>query len=90
MLVREVETLFQPPFGKALEFDGKQFEFVFEARAAAEEVWGREIFKKGDAEIFWDYKASDGSYLSLGMDEKTQKRADFYGKIVAADEVKLS
>ncbi len=46
-----------------------------------------EIFKKGDGERFSDYKAKDNSYLSLGIMDKTKERLDFYGKIIANDDV---
>jgi hypothetical protein len=89
LLVRETKTPFQQPFPKKLDFDGKEFNFLYTAHAVAEEVQGEEILKKGDSEIFYDYKTADGSYLSLGINDKTNGRLDFYGKIVANDTVKL-
>jgi hypothetical protein len=89
LLVAEVETPFTEPFPKQLEYNGKKFEFVFDAHAVARETKGEEIFKIGDAERFWDYKAVDGSYLSLGMNDKTGQRLDFYGRIVGASQVGL-
>ena len=59
----------------------------------AEEVYGAELadggFGKGEGEAFWDYKSQDNSYLSLGVNDKTGKRQDFYGKIVNSDLVKI-
>ena len=84
VLVKEVKTEFQLPFLEKINFDGKEFEFIYEAHAVAEEVEGEEIFKRGDAERFWDYKADDGSYLSLGINDETNERFDFYGKIISS------
>ena len=81
LLVKEVKTLFVQPFAKELEFDAKEFKFLFSAHAVAEEVMGKEILKKGYAERFWDYKSEDDSYLSLGIEDDSGKRLDFYGKI---------
>ncbi|KKR28446.1 MAG: hypothetical protein UT59_C0027G0001, partial [candidate division CPR2 bacterium GW2011_GWD1_39_7] len=46
-------------------------------------------FKKGESEKFWDFKAADGSYLSLGINDQTAERADDFGKIIAPDQVAL-
>lgn len=89
LLVKELETPFHQPFPKKLEFRGKEFEFLYDAHAVAEEIEGEEIFKKGDREKFWDYKAKDGSYLSLGEHDETKERMDFYGKILKTGEVEL-
>lgn len=82
LLVKGIKTPFLQPFEKEIEFNGKKFIFLYTAHAIAQEIQGEEIFKKGDGETFWDYKAEDGSYLSLGIEDKTEKRMDFYGKIV--------
>jgi len=87
ILVREVKTEFEFLFPEKINFGGKEFEFLYNARAVAEEIDGEEIFLKGDAESFWDYKASDGSYLSLDINEKTNKRMDDCGRIVVADDI---
>jgi len=89
LLVKEVKTSFQEPFPKELDFQGKKFKFLYTAHAVAEETQGEEIFKKGDSERFWDYKAGDKSYLSLGIVDKTKERLDFYGKIIANSKVSL-
>ncbi len=89
LLVKEVKTPFIPPFPERLEFEGKELKFIFEAHAVAREVKGKEIFKIGDAEKFWDYKAADGSYLSLGINDQTGQRLDFYGSIVETSRVGL-
>ena len=90
LLVKEVQTSFSLPFPEELYYDGKHFGFSYEAHAVAEEFWGEEIFKKGDAEKFSDYKANDGeSYLSLGVRDDGEK-LDFYGKIVIPNEVMIS
>jgi len=89
LLVKEVKTSFKEPFPKELDFQGKKFKFLYTAHAVAEEIQGEEIFKKGDSERFWDYKAEDNSYLSLGIEDKTKERLDFYGKIIANDDVSL-
>lgn len=90
LLVKEIKTDISQPFQPELDFDGKKFKFLFEAHAIAEEIEGEEIFKKGDSEKFWDYVAPDNNYLSLGVNDETGGRLDFYGKIVANDSVKLS
>lgn len=89
LLVKEVETPFQQPFPQKIDFDGRRFQFIYTAHAVAEEIGGEEIFKKGDSEKFWDYKAEDGSYLSLGINDNTKEKLDFYGKIVNNSNVKL-
>lgn len=87
LLVKEIKTSFQEPFPQELDFRGKKFKFLYIAHAVAEEIQGEEIFKKGDGERFRDYKAEDNSYLSLGIMDRTKERLDFYGKIVANDDV---
>jgi len=89
LLVKEIKAPFQEPFPQKLNFQGKEFKFLYTAHAVAEEIQGEEIFKKGDGERFWDYKAEDNSYLSLGIKDKAKGRLDFYGKIVANNDVSL-
>lgn len=89
LLVKETKTPIQQPFPRELDFNGKNFKFLYTAHAVAEEIQGEEIFKKGDSERFWDYKTEDGSYLSLGISDKTGEKLDFYGKIIANDTVTL-
>lgn len=89
IFVRPIETAYSEPMPKRISLDGKEFDFLYEAHAVAEEVWGEKTFKKGEAERFWDYRSADGSYLSLGVDELTGKKADFYGRIVSVDKVNL-
>jgi len=90
LLVKEIKTPFLQPFPEKLDFDGKKFNFLYTAHAIAEEIQGEEIFKRGDSEKFWDFKAEDNSYLSLGIKDETNDRLDFYGKIVANDSVRLN
>lgn len=90
ILVKELETLFVQPFAKELDFDTKKFKFLYSAHAVAEEIQGEEVFKKGDGEKFWDYKSEEGDYLSLGVNDKTGKRTDFYGRIVDNKSVELN
>ncbi len=82
ILVKEVKTSFVEPFQKNLEYNGKEFSFLYSAHAVAEETQGEEVFKKGDGEKFWDYMSKDNSYLSLGINDKNGKRQDFFGEIV--------
>lgn len=89
VLVKETKTPFKEPFLQELDFDSKKFTFLYTAHATAEEIQGEAILKLGDSEKFWDYKAEDGSYLSLGIYDKTNERMDFYGRIVTSDNVKL-
>ena len=89
LLVKEIKTRLQQPFPQEFDFQGKKFKFLYTAHAVAEEIQGEEVFKKGDSERFWDYKAEDNSYLSLGINDKTQERLDFYGKIVKNNNVNL-
>jgi len=89
LFVKEVKTPFLQPFPQELDFQGKKFKFLYTAHAIAEDIQGEEIFKSGDSERFWDYKAEDNSYLSLGINDKTQERLDFYGKIIENSSVKL-
>lgn len=89
ILVKEVKTPFQLPFPEELDYDGKHFKFSYQDHAVAEEFWGEEIFKKGDSEKFWDYKADDGSYLSLGINDNTKQKLDFYGKIIDSKKIEI-
>lgn len=89
LLVKKVITLFKEPFPKSVIFNEVKLDFIYDAHAIAEEIKGEEIFKTGDSERFWDYKAADGSYLSLGINDETGDRLDFYGKIVNPQDVKL-
>jgi hypothetical protein len=82
VLVREINNDITKPFPKELTFDEKTFTFLFEAHAVAERISGEEIFKEGDSETFWDYESEDGSYLSLGINDQSGERQDFYGKTV--------
>lgn len=82
VLVREITCDVTEPFPKELTFDEKHFTFLFEAHAVAERISGEAIFKEGDSETFWDYESDDGSYLSLGINDQSGERQDFYGKIV--------
>lgn len=89
LLVKEIKTPFQQPFPSEIDFDGKKFKFLYAAHAVAEKIQGEEIFKKGDSERFWDYKADDNSYLSLGVNDTTNERMDFYGKIIGNNTIEL-
>ena len=89
LLVKEIKTLFVQPFDDELEFDNNKFKYLYSAHAVAQEIQGEEVFKKGDGEKFWDYKAEDNSYLSLGIKDKTSEKMDFYGKIVDNNLVKV-
>lgn len=89
ILVKGLKTPFKKPFGNELEFDTKKFYFLYTAHAVASETQGEEIFQKGKGERFWDYKAEDNSYLSLGEDDETGKRMDFYGRILGNDSIEL-
>ncbi len=82
VLVRAIDCNISPPFPENLEYDSKNFTFLFEAHAIAERTSGQEIFKEGDSETFWDYEADDGSYLSLGINDQSGERQDFYGKTI--------
>ena len=89
LLVRQVKTPFKQPFPEKLNFQGKDFKFLYSAHAVAEEIYGEEIFKKGESEKFWDYTADDGNYLSLGVNDSTNERLDFYGEIIKPDNVNI-
>lgn len=89
ILVKETKTEFIQPFGDELNFGGKKFKFLYSAHAVAEEIFGEEIFKKGVSESFWDYKSEYGDYLSLGINDQTKERQDFYGRIVENDLIKI-
>ena len=82
LLVKQVTTSFVAPFAEKLEFDGKKFDFLYSAHAVAEEIEGETIFEIGGGEKFWDYKTFDNYYLSLGINDQTGERMDFYGKII--------
>jgi hypothetical protein len=89
LLVRETRTSIQKPFPKRIVFKDKDFEFFYTAHAVAEEIQGKEIFKKGESETFWDYKTADDSYLSLGIIDSTKQRLDFYGKIIKKENIDI-
>lgn len=44
LLVEQVKTPFKPPFLNELVFDDKNFKFIYDAHAIAEEIQGEEIF----------------------------------------------
>jgi hypothetical protein len=90
ILVKRIDTNFQQPFSKQVEYDNKKFKFTYRAQAVAEEVAGEGEFKIGSTERFWDYETSAGEYLSLGIDEKTEKRMDLTGKIVDNNDVTIA
>lgn len=87
IFVDPVITRFSEPMPEILIYDNKKFHFLYETKATAEDVWGKGEFKIGDRERFWDYQAQDESYLSLGVNEMTGEKADFYGRTVAVDKV---
>lgn len=89
ILVKEVKTPFRQPFPKGIDYDNKHFNFTYTAHAVAEEIYGEEVFKKGDGERFWDYQSENGSYLSLGINDNTGEKLDFYGKIIPNSRVNL-
>ena len=62
-----------------ITFENKKYSFSYKAHAIAEEVFGEEIFKKGESETFWDY-TSGNNYLSLGIVDKNKKDWIFLGK----------
>jgi hypothetical protein len=89
-LVKPVENNIEQPFPQKLKFDDKEFDFLFEAHAVAKDVYGDEKhFPKNNSERFWDYQTKDGNYLSLGINDQTKKRVDFYGKIIKPISLKL-
>jgi hypothetical protein len=90
IFAKETKDYFDPSFPEKLDYDGREFKFLYTAHAIAEETYGEEIFKKGDSESFWDYKADDGRYLSLGITDSTKERADFYGEVIPTDAVNLT
>jgi len=87
--VKELKTPFQAPFPENIEYEGKKYKFSYKAHAKAEEVWGDEIFKKGDSESFWDYKGTNDAYLSLGISDQNKERSDYFGKIVKCEDVRI-
>jgi len=89
LLVEPIKTEFKPPYVKTLEFHGKKFNFLYSAHATAEETKGKQIFPQGNSEGFWDYMSEDGSYLSLGIDDQSKEKVDFYGKIIKPEQVSL-
>ncbi len=72
-----------------INFKSKKFDFSYSAHAVAEETYGKEIFTKGESETFWDYISDKGSYLSLGIVDKTKKRLDFEGEIIYAKDIQI-
>ena len=89
ILGKDIEMSIQEPFPKTLNFKNKKFTFLYTAHAKAEEVYGEKIFKKGYSESFWDYKASDDSYISLGIIDSNKKRLDMFGKIIKLNDVNI-
>jgi len=89
IFAKEVKDSFDSSFPEKLEYDGREFKFLYTAHATAEETYGEELFKKGDSESFWDYKADDGRYLSLGITDSTKEKADFYGEVISTDKISL-
>lgn len=90
LLVKPMKNDIAEPFSKKVKFDGKEFDFLYVAHATAIKTFGdNSYFPQGQSEKFWDYKAEDGSYLSLGINDQTSQRADFYGKIIQPNEFNI-
>lgn len=89
LLVREVKTSFKPPFPENIKYEGNTFKYSYTAHAKAEEIWGEEIFKKGESERFWDYKGENDAYLSLGVIDSRKERMDFAGKVFQCADVQI-
>ncbi|MFH1855062.1 MAG: hypothetical protein ABH810_01495 [bacterium] len=89
IIVNPVNANFTEPFSEKIKFDNKDFKFLYFAHTVAEEVWGEGRVKKGSGERFWDYMAEDGSYLSLGISDLSNKKVDFYGKTIASECVNI-
>lgn len=73
---------------KEVSFDGKKYDFSYQTGATAEEICGKEIFAKGDKEIFYDY-INGNDYLSLGIIKKTGERADCAGEAILSKDVEI-
>lgn len=89
VLVKEVETTFQLPFPKNLTYKNQEYTFLYEAEAIAEKIFGENIIELGYKEKFWDFKSENNNYLSLGIDEKTGVRMDFFGEIVSEKDLNI-
>ena len=88
-LGKKVETPYVEPFPPRVSFEGKELEFLYTAHETAIASVGKEIYKNGESEWFWDYQAEDGSYLSIGTEDSTRERWDCFGKIIQPDEVQF-
>jgi hypothetical protein len=89
VFVEPVETEFGEPFPEKLNFQKKDYNFIYFAHAVAQVVSNDKHFKVGEGERFWDYQANDGSYLSLGINDLTGRKEDYCGKIVHPESVDL-
>ncbi len=88
-LLKHIKTSISQPFPKKLRFQNKDFTFLYDANATAEEVSSEKHFGKKQSEHFWDYKDDEENYLSLGINDWNGKRADCIGKIIKPEEVDL-
>lgn len=90
LLMKPVDQNFSFPYARELIFDNKFFKFLFEAHAIAVEIFGEDtFFKVGEGEKFWDYSGPDGYYLSLGINDIDNHKADHYGLIIKSKDLKI-
>ena len=89
IFVEIFENKIPEPFPKEVMWQGKKFKFTYDEKCIVESSLGEEIYKVGDEEIFSDYEAEDGSYMSLGKNLGTNEREDLIGKWIKIEKIKV-
>jgi len=89
ILVHVFEFDHQDSFLPEHAIKGKKFKFSYGEICVA--VWqkGEGEHKKGTYDIWWDYEAKDGSYMSLGTALPSGEREDLIGKWIEPEEVEI-
>ena len=82
---------FIEPMPEVLEFQGKKYKMVCGEFCTAVKVEGEEVYRQGDAEIWWDYVSEDDETkgLSLGRSWETWEREDLATQALELADVEI-
>ncbi len=80
---------FIEPMPEVLEYQGKKYKMVWGEFCTAIKVEGEEVYKQGDAEIWWDYVSEEDETrgLSLVRSWETWEREDLSTQSLELDDV---
>ena len=82
---------FEEPMPEKLTYQGRKYQLVQDEFCVVRKVEGREFYKIGDSEIWWDYISFDGEKtgLSLGRNWKTWEREDLETRKLNLKDIKI-